>query len=300
MTFAFKSAIKQVVPAPILYGTLRLVSTLASRRARATFERADTGPVWLDEAWLEVYQQRYPVPPSYSYESTSLARRGEERARSLLKLLPEHRGNRFLELGCWDGMVSWALQARGMAPTAIDIRSDGFDERARAAGVKLLEMSASDLRFPDGSFDVVFSYDGFEHFWAPEATLPEMIRVTRPGGYIYLDFGPLYLSALGAHIYRQITVPYCHLLFPKDVLQRFATAKGLGVLEYDVNGWSIEAYRKLWAGCAGRLRRIHYHEIPDTAHLELVSTHPSCFRSKTTNFDDLVISYVKVLFQKIA
>jgi ubiquinone/menaquinone biosynthesis C-methylase UbiE len=298
LTHSLKSTIKQVVPAPILYGTLRLVSTLATRRARAAFERADPEPKWLDESWLEVYQQRHPLPPSYGYEADSLARRGGERARSLLKLLPAVRGHRILELGCWDGMVSCALKNHGMAPTAVDIRSDGFDPRARAAGVRLLTMSASDLGFADESFDVVFSYDGFEHFLEPAASLVEMIRVTRPQGYIYLDFGPLYFSPLGAHIYRQVTVPYCHLLFPSDVLQRFATAKGLGPLEYDVNGWSIQAYRNLWAGLTGKLRRIQYQEIPDTAHLDLVSAHPSCFKSKTQEFDDLVVAYVRGLFQK--
>jgi len=290
---------RAVLPAPVIYRAQRVRSRLASRRARAVFERAASEPGWLDDAMIEPYQRRYPLPPRHGYDPDTLAKRGEERARRLLKVLANGEAGSFLELGCWDGMVSHTLQRMGKSATGIDIRRQGFDGRVRAGGVRLLQMDAAKLGFEDGSFDVVFSFDGFEHFPNPEGTFAEAVRVTKPGGYIYLEFGPVYTSPMGAHLYRQISIPYCQHLFTRDSLQRFASAKALGTLDFNrVNPYGIEDFRQLWRRHADGLRRVKYYEIPDTAHVDLVVRHPTCFKSKTGSFDNLIVSRVEVLFRR--
>jgi SAM-dependent methyltransferase len=55
--------------------------------------------------------------------------------------------------------------------------------------LRVQEMDALDLRFDDGSFDVVFSLSSIEHFGAPSqirTAAAEMARVTRPGGHLVI------------------------------------------------------------------------------------------------------------------
>lgn len=91
-------------------------------------------------------------------------------------------------MGCWDGMVCHHLNISGKKASGIDRSNIGFDARAMNGGVDLRQMDASDLKFEDNCFDVVYSYDAFEHFSNPADVLSEMYRVTKQGGYIYLEF----------------------------------------------------------------------------------------------------------------
>ncbi|MEE9166899.1 MAG: class I SAM-dependent methyltransferase [Candidatus Neomarinimicrobiota bacterium] len=310
MNFRIRSFLKRIAINFPIFRILRfksvvLYSKAKMKKARQVFERSSDTPPWLEPDHLEFLQRRYPFPPEYGYRPVDLERRGRERSAEILTLLSkmtERRGTirHFLELGCWDGMVSHALQRSGKVTTAIDHRSEGFDKRALRRGVSLLKMDAEQLGFEDESFDCIFSYESFEHFSDPEAVLREAIRVVRKGGFVYLAFGPLYMSPMGLHAYRSITVPYCHFLFPLEVLDEFCTRKSLTNIHVDeLNRWSLNDYRELWEAYAHRVKKVLYREIPDTSHVDVIIKHPSCFRSKTDAFDNLVVSTIEVLFVKM-
>lgn len=293
-----KAFIKRALPKPVFHrlNTLRKRARLGP--ARVAFAAAGTRPQWLPAEMLPRLQAQYAPHDTYKYDAASVERRGQERAEQILDLAGPTRTD-FLELGCHDGMVSAALTGRGRV-TAIDLKNTGFDERARAAGVELAAMDASALEFEDHSFDVVFSYDTFEHFADPRGVLSEAVRVLRPGGLLYLMFGPLYLSPRGLHAYRTVTVPYCHLLFDRATLDRFVADIGAASIDYDaVNGMSVSHFRRLWLEFAASLERSLYEERIDVSALDLVRRHPSCFRSKTSQFDDLIVSSIEVAFTKI-
>ena len=127
-----------------------------------------------------------------------------------------------------------------------------------------LLMDAANLEFANESFDFVFSFDAFEHFKEPESVLKEAVRVLRKGGYIYLFFGPLYMSPMGLHAYRSITVPYCQFFFPKELLEEYADTNGLDAINFSqINYWALEDYRNLWKKYSNILEIIRYHEIPN-------------------------------------
>lgn len=242
---------------------------------------------------------KYPPSPERRYDAHSLEVRGIAKATHILSLPGAQEAHSFLELGCWDGMVSCVLCRKGKKVTAIDNRDAGFDKMASRAGVSLLQMDATDLRFEDESFDFVFSYDTFEHVISPEGLLREAIRVVRKGGYIYLDFGPLYYSPFGQHAYRVIAVPYCQFLFPKNLIDEVVTQKGFNPLDFSpVNGWSLESYRELWDKYSHVLKRVRYHETVDLSHLSVIRTYPSCFKSKSSSFEKFIVAAMSVLFQK--
>jgi len=161
-------------------------------------------------------------------------------------------------------------------------------------------MDAARLGFADGHFDCVFSLASFEHFRDPIAVMEEAIRVVRKGGFIYLHFGPLYLSAYGLHAYRSITIPYCQCLFDKETLVIFSRRKNIKPPDYEsLNHWTLQDFRRLWSMYSQKVRRIRYFEYLNTDHIDLIKKYPSCFKSKTDHFDNLVVPEIEVLLKKI-
>lgn len=207
-----------------------------------------------------------------------------------------------LELGCFDGMVSYSLRKKGKNATAIDINSQRFDERAIREGVIFKKMDASSLEFPSDSFDCVFSFNAFEHFTNPALVLQEAARVTMKGGYVYSNFGPIYTSPYGLHTYRSIPIPYCQFLFPDEILDCVRAQKGVKPLaehKKELNMLSLIDYRLIWKNCSNQLKRMYYQEVIDDSHLNLVKEYPNCFKSKTRYFDNLRVSSIEILFKKV-
>jgi ubiquinone/menaquinone biosynthesis C-methylase UbiE len=302
--YSVRTLAKRLTPRFIIRGIRDAQSSfqrIKLPRTRTIFENAGTYPAYLVSEDLELLQRKYPPLPEYGYDPSSTERRGFRRAGEILGLPAARSAKTYLELGCWDGMVSCFLQRHGKRATAIDIRSDGFDDRARREGVRFLEMNAENLQFPDESFDCVFSYDTFEHFPQPGLVLANALRVLRPGGRLFLNFGPLYLSPFGQHAYRTITVPYCQLLFARSTLNDFAVSNGLNVIEFNhVNGWRLAEYRKLWESQSSSLKTEQYVESLNLAHLDLIRSYPACFRSKTDRFKDLIVETVTAVFEKVS
>jgi len=293
---------KRVVPKAWLVNGWAAYSRQKSRPARRVFEAAGQAPSFLGLAELDALQRAYPVEPmTYKYDPESLRERGRERARTLLSLVARDPDSlqRFLDLGMWDGMTCHALQEMGKAAYGIDIRVEGVDPRARAGGARFCGMDAGRLGFVDGSFDFVFSFNSFEHFPDPEIVLREALRVLRPGGYLYLEFGPLWLSPRGAHQFQTISVPYVECLFTKETLTQYAAAHDIPLMGFFwMNEWPLSRYRTLWDRFAAQMERTVYYEIYNADHVDLITRYPSCFRSKTDQFDDLIVSNIEALFRK--
>ncbi|MBV8933364.1 MAG: class I SAM-dependent methyltransferase [Kutzneria sp.] len=105
-----------------------------------------------------------------------------------LGLLGDVRGRAVLEVGCGSASCSRWLAAAGALPTALDI-SAGMLRHARAGNavtglrLPLVQASADQLPFVDGSFDAACSAFGAVPFVADAAAvMREVARVLRPGG----------------------------------------------------------------------------------------------------------------------
>lgn len=117
----------------------------------------------------------------------------KQRSHALLQLQPGHR---VLDVGCGPGTDTLTLAAtvgpQGQVwgvdydPQMIEEAS----ERARGAGVDdwvtHVHADAADLPFEDDYFHGCRSERVFQHLEQPGRALDEMIRVTRPGGWIVL------------------------------------------------------------------------------------------------------------------
>lgn len=107
----------------------------------------------------------------------------------------------------------------------IDIQ-DLFDNaKKEAIRLKLDQvtfLNCASARLADDAFDVVISHDSFEHFEDPGAVLMEMVRVTRPGGYVLIKFGPPWKNPWGRHMsgtFRKDR-PWIHLIVPEKAMMR--------------------------------------------------------------------------------
>lgn len=102
--------------------------------------------------------------------------------------------------------------------------------------VEFLRADAQCLPFREDWFDFCFSQNAFEHIPDPEMALREAARVTRPGGYIYLMFDPLWTADSGSHFLHRIGEPWLHLLADDEQIAERMRSNGGDESE-------IESYR---------------------------------------------------------
>jgi len=75
------------------------------------------------------------------------------------------------------------------------------------------------LPMPDNSFDIICSYDVFEHVGNVERIIWECWRVLKPGGKLYAVFPPFHHPTGGSHLYGYISrSPFPNVLFPCPTL----------------------------------------------------------------------------------
>lgn len=138
-------------------------------------------------------------------------------AERLIDMAGVHEGDRVLDVACGTGIVARLAAHRvGEHGTVAGVDlNEGMLAVAEATAVDIRpsiewrQADASELPFPEGSFDVVFCQQALQFFEDPMAALGEMHRVLAPGGRAVisvwrpLDFQPGYdvlAAALDRHV----------------------------------------------------------------------------------------------------
>jgi SAM-dependent methyltransferase len=165
-------------------------------------------------------------------------------ARDAVGQLEEHgplAGRTVLDIGGGPGYLTAAVRARGgnccllePDPAELARRRPAFAARDLAArDLAARDLAARDLaaggtviadgyRLPvrDGAADVCLSSNVLEHVRDPRGLVDEMVRVTRPGGLIYLSFTNWY-SPWGGH-----EMSPWHYLGPRAAERRYLRRHG--------------------------------------------------------------------------
>lgn len=147
---------------------------------------------------------------------------------NMFKILPPPLSCHILEVGCSDGMVCEMLAQLGAGRVVgIDtMETAGFS--AEQENVLCMKMDANDMDFPENSFDYVMSIATFEHLSGPVRVLENMLRVTRTGGYVYVQAGPLYYSPYGHHMFAYFqNYPWIHLRKSKEEIVIYMRQHGI-------------------------------------------------------------------------
>jgi len=121
----------------------------------------------------------------------------------------EPAGRLIIDVGGGAGWFSDTFRRAGATCVLVEPEAgrpvpDGADSHAvavhpgRLAEGWTVAADGNRMPFPDGVADLTFSSNVLEHVPAPDRFLAEMVRVTRPGGLLYLSF-TAWLSPWGGH-----------------------------------------------------------------------------------------------------
>ncbi|MBI5598842.1 MAG: methyltransferase domain-containing protein, partial [Deltaproteobacteria bacterium] len=106
---------------------------------------------------------------------------------SMFSFIPRPKGKKVLDVGCSDGLVcDLLLNENPESVTGIDVM-DSVGCNYKDERLRYFKMDASKLSFDDASFDLTFSIATLEHCIDPLVVLREMRRVTKSGGYCYVQ-----------------------------------------------------------------------------------------------------------------
>jgi len=299
MTTSLKTlkALTNVLPPPATK-ILRRYRDLARRsRIIAILERSTPPQTDRAERDFEQLQREFNGVPDYGFDSHGSWKRGLERALTISELLPDrNRSYRILEVGCGEAMTGYFLSTHGHQVTVSDM-DDWRDPRAKALDFcgSILERG---LPYEKGTFDLIFSYNSFEHFNDPGVCFAELSRLLKPSGTIHLNFGPLYASAWGMHAYSSLMMPYPQYLFSPDFIAKKLNTTGVFDLGkrseslQPMNQWRLKRFWDLWANPNWKI--IMSDLWTPTDSLPLIIRYPECFSGRGLTYDDVAVQAITV------
>ncbi|HET9494393.1 MAG TPA: class I SAM-dependent methyltransferase [Chloroflexia bacterium] len=151
--------------------------------------------------------------------------RAEEEIATVANYVPfDLERRRLLEIGCGVGMSQLVARQKGILAYGIEpgpgvtvgkrlLQDHGFDPDTVVNG------AGERLPFPDGSFDVVCSFQVLEHTRSPRRVLAETVRVLKPGGYfvhVFPNYGSFWEGHYGVpwipHLPKSLGRIYIRLL----------------------------------------------------------------------------------------
>ncbi len=110
-----------------------------------------------------------------------------EMGKGVVELLAPQAGERILDLGCGEGMLSEQIQAAGAEVLGIDA-SPSQVEAVRARGVPAQVINGLDLDF-DNEFDAVFSNAALHWMRPISKVFQNVYRALKPGGRFVVEMG---------------------------------------------------------------------------------------------------------------
>jgi trans-aconitate methyltransferase len=115
------------------------------------------------------------------------ARFVSELARGVVEWLEPRSGERILDLGCGDGVLTAELAGKGALLVGID-SSEEFVRTCQEQGLDVRLMDGEALTFAD-EFDAVFSNAALHWMTRPEQVIDGVWRALRPQGRFVAEFG---------------------------------------------------------------------------------------------------------------
>jgi len=115
------------------------------------------------------------------------ARFVSELGAPVFQLLAPAAGERILDVGCGDGVLTQKIAAVGCDVVGLDSSPD-FCAAARRLGLHVIELSASDMKF-EHEFDAVFSNAALHWMKDAERVVANVARALRPGGRFVAEMG---------------------------------------------------------------------------------------------------------------
>ncbi|WP_305790024.1 class I SAM-dependent methyltransferase [Symbioplanes lichenis] len=98
-------------------------------------------------------------------------------------LQPMTEGDRVLDVGCGAGHFLAYARSAGLRTSGADVVPE-LVELARQRAQEAVVAEAEHLPWPDATFELVTAFNALQFADDTDAALAEMVRVTKPGGYV--------------------------------------------------------------------------------------------------------------------
>lgn len=132
---------------------------------------------------------------------------------------------RFLEIGSGTGGLLHFLIEQGYDVQGVEINPEVIQKaQALYGNLPLFLINSIHLPFPDKTFDVVMSFDVFEHIFDSDGHLQEVSRVLKPHGHYLFQTPNKYINAVFETLrWKSLEwkKDHCALHSKKELLQRF-------------------------------------------------------------------------------
>jgi SAM-dependent methyltransferase len=148
--------------------------------------------------YTEVYSELFNSLPDHPQKTTA-GTRTDRIAKQVRLLKPRvRRGDVYLEIGCGDALLPFALSGFAREVLGLDVTDALVDFAAAPANFRFLKTNGVEIPLAENSVDLAHSDQLMEHLHVEdaEAQLQEIHRVLRPGGH-YVCKTPS--SATGPH-----------------------------------------------------------------------------------------------------
>ena len=129
-------------------------------------------------------------------------------------------GARLLDVGGGPGFFAEAFERAGATYFALDADAGEMRLHGRRPGLRTVQGSGLALPFGESTMDITYSSNVLEHVAEPWQLANEMVRVTRPGGMIFISY-TLWWGPWGGHE----TAPF-HYLGGDRAAQRYLRKHG--------------------------------------------------------------------------
>lgn len=231
----------------------------------------------------------------WSYDEQALKSRSVKRMQEIFSALNIDSVRSYCDVGCGYGENLWsALQYGCSKAVGIDIRDRRAsfavaDERIQYYCVDITQEKVND------QFELVTSFCAFEHFENPILMLEEMKKLVKEGGYLFIEFSPIWNSADGHHMYRNIQFPYYHLIFTEEVIEDYK--KIYGYKDYNwYNKWSGQDYMTMFLQVYD-MQLVRFSPMYNLRDYYFVERYPQLFCGYGT--EELLTSGFRVIYKKM-
>ncbi len=176
--------------------------------------------------------------------------------------------DKLLEIGCGIGSVVSELSGQGYDITGTDISGEAIAYGLKKYGdIKLEVQPAEDLQFEDQAFDIVLSFDLFEHIPRVDRHMSEVYRVLRRDGF-YLFQTPNKFSNIVFETLQTKSLQwrrYHPSLHSPGRLRRRMARHGFEtqfIKMNPVNEFTLSKLRKKLGPISGIFKHINFRRLP--------------------------------------
>ncbi len=212
----------------------------------------------LKRFWHNTGSDQTPRPPE-----------GVLRVRELFgdEFVDAIRGKTVIEFGCGYGYDAIDLARAGAGRVlGLDIQEHLFPAARAMAAEKGVAEICEFARTTDSQADIVMSIDAFEHFDDPGDILRQMMKLCKPDGRVWIQFGYTWLHPYGGHLFSLNVFPWAHLVFSETALCRWRAdfktdgARRFREVEGGLNQMTLARFERLVAECGITVEKVQ--EVP--------------------------------------